>query len=424
MTELRKLQLIDEDGNIVAVQHPLPTDGDSVYVKDLDIPNCDNGDFSGVITDYFDSLKTVNSNTTTDNPKIIKLWFKRTVYSHSIGLGCDNLTAGFGTSLTVKLLGSGEEVRYTKTFTVGNPNSFLAEFGPKAFNGIILEFNTTDEVCISNMTIQKAQKTDTTINGVSELTGEVENISTYRKAINVNAAWVHRKIVSETFYRKTGIASDLATPASSEDTSITVIDSTGFVTGDEIKICEGATQEIGLLTLTNVVGNVLTLDRPLANEYTTGLEVCQVESNMAVNGSLASPVSFIVKPPTGTVWQITRYLLSLIDGTVMDDGKFGGISSLTNGVVLKAITEAGRVVIFGNWKNNGDIKLDMYDVEYSDKAPAGEYGLRGRWTFTKAEVVAEVNGDDPLQQMEILIQDDLTANTSFRMKAQGRVFSP
>ena len=74
------------------IQNPIPADGDSIYVKDLDLRYCDNGDFSGSVTDYFDSLKTVNTNTTSDNPKIIKLWFKRTVYSHAIGFGCDNLS--------------------------------------------------------------------------------------------------------------------------------------------------------------------------------------------------------------------------------------------------------------------------------------------------------------------------------------------
>ncbi|CAN8142793.1 hypothetical protein THIOSC15_770003 [uncultured Thiomicrorhabdus sp.] len=98
----------------------------------------------------------MNTNDTGDNPKTIKLWFKRTIYSHAIGFGCDDLTKGFGTSITVKLLGSGEAVRFTKTFTPGDPNSFLAEFGPKAFNGILLEFNTANEVCLSNLTIGKA----------------------------------------------------------------------------------------------------------------------------------------------------------------------------------------------------------------------------------------------------------------------------
>ena len=156
-------------------QYPLATDSDSVYVKDLNLTYCDNGDFSGSVSDYFDSLKTLNSNTTSDNPKIIKIWFERTVYAHEIGLGCDNLTKGFGTDVTVKLLGSGEAVRFTKNYTGLNPNSALLEFGPSAFNGIILEFNTASEVCLSNITIRKAVETTTTIQALKP-DGNVTNI--------------------------------------------------------------------------------------------------------------------------------------------------------------------------------------------------------------------------------------------------------
>ena len=71
------------------------------------------------------------------------------------------------------------------------------------------------------------------------------------------------------------------------------------------------------------------------------------------------------------------------------------------------------------------MKLDMYDVLYSDKAPAGNNGTNGRWTFTKAEVVAELDGDaSPIQKLEVLVQDDLTGLISFTMRGQGRVFSP
>jgi len=165
MSRFEEISIIDENGNDIGPQYPFETDGDSVFVKDLDTTYCDNGDFSGSVTDYFDSLKTVNNNTTGDDPKIIKLWFNRTVYAHSIGFGCDNLAKGFGSSITIKLLGSGEAVRYEQTFSPSDGNSFLAEFGPKAFNGIILEFNTATEVALSNLTIQKSQQTSATIQG-------------------------------------------------------------------------------------------------------------------------------------------------------------------------------------------------------------------------------------------------------------------
>ncbi|MCK5608278.1 hypothetical protein KAR91_40730 [Candidatus Pacearchaeota archaeon] len=254
-----------------------------------------------------------------------------------------------------------------------------------------------------------------------------ENISSYRGVLNVNSAWVHRKIVNETFHEHDSAQTTPSGSVSAGDTSIVVNDATGFVAGDTIKLEEGSTQEIGLITLTNVdLGtDTLTLDRPLGNDYTTAAIIEKVVANMAVNGSLTVPVVFEIDVPPGTVWQITRLLISIVSTTAPDDGKFGGITALTNGVALRATTAAGRTVVYGNWKTNGDMKLDMYDVDYSDRAPAGNYGTSGRWTFTKSEVVAEIDGDaDPVQKLDILIQDDLTGLEDFKVKAQGRVFSP
>lgn len=407
------------------VQYPLPTDGDSIYEKDIDVLNSSNGGFTGSVTDYFNSLKSINSDISATNPKTIKIWLKRTIQVSSIGFGCDDITKSFS-NIKIKVLGSGEEVRYTKDLSTDDTkrNSYLVQIQPLIMNGIIIEFHTTDAVCLSNLIIFKSINVNSRLKAVSSLTGEVENISSYREVLNVNSAFVHRKIVNETFFRKTGVESDLAVAASAGDTAITVVDGSLFTIGHDTKICEGNIQEIGILRITDIVGNVLTLDRPISNDYSVGTAVCEVVSNMAVVGTLAVPVSFSVQPPGSTVWQITRLLLSIADGSPMDDGLFGSLTSLTNGVTIRATTAAGRTVAISNWKNNGDIKLDMYDVEYSDKAPAGEYGLRGRWSLTKAEMVIEIDGDDPLQNIEVLIQDDISDQTSFRMRAQGRVFSP
>jgi hypothetical protein len=276
-----------------------------------------------------------------------------------------------------------------------------------------------------------AELVKSVLTGQSELTSAFENITSYRGALNVNSAWVYRKIVNETFHQH-GASTNLNTAATAGDTAIVVDDTTGFAVGDEIKIEEVVdgvgVQEIGVMTITIVAAGTpgtLTLDRPLGFDYTTAADVIEVVTNMAVSGTLASPQIFEVDPPDGTIWQLTRIMHSITDQTAMDDAKFGGITALTNGVCLRATTASGRTVVFANWKSNYDMKLDMYDVDYSTKSPSGFFGLNGRWTFTRAEVIAELDGDaSPIQKMEVLVQDNLTGLDTFYMRAQGRVFSP
>lgn len=152
--------LVSNDAGEITVQNPLPTDGDSIYAKDIDIAYSDNYNFSGEVTDYFDSLKTVNTDTTSNNPKQIKVWLKRTVYASEIGFGCDNLAESFS-NIKIELLGSGEVVRRTIDYSSDNTkyNSLVIPFEPSALNGFIISFATTDTVCLSNITMRKEIKT-------------------------------------------------------------------------------------------------------------------------------------------------------------------------------------------------------------------------------------------------------------------------
>lgn len=86
--EYQLIALASNDGNPVNVQNPVPTDGDSVYTKDVWIDESDIGDFSGSINDLFNNLHSVCTNSTATNPKLLFIHFNRTIVSNAIGLGC------------------------------------------------------------------------------------------------------------------------------------------------------------------------------------------------------------------------------------------------------------------------------------------------------------------------------------------------
>ena len=419
----------------VDVQNPLPSDGDSIYIKDLDLARCDNGNFeavptsgsTGSVADYFNSLTSINVDTTSNNPKTIKLWFKRTIYSHSIGFGCDNLGKGFGNSITIKLLGSGESVRATYNFTVDNPNSFLARFGTptqdvyQPFNGIIIEFNTANEVCLSNLTIQKSRQTNTSIFGVSEVTGQVESVNLYKKTLQVDEALVHEVAVNKHFYRESGANTTLTNPVSSGDVSFIVDSATGIIVGDELILRNDTHESAHHLDVVGVSGTTVTVNRPIDKDYIAGDSV--IEVSYALNstaGTLVSPLSYKIEPLPGERFQITRLLITMLDQTAMDLAKFGGITALTNGVVIRGFID-GAYRTYTHWQANSDLADDMYDVNFPDKAPAGFYSLAGRWTFTNGQFVVDLDGDNN-DYLEVLIQDDLTDLDDFNIKGQGRIF--
>ncbi|MDH4127255.1 MAG: hypothetical protein OEV44_00765 [Spirochaetota bacterium] len=163
--------IIDSNtGNLVGVQYPFSTDGNSVFVKDLDLLNSYNNNFTGNITDYFNNLSSVNYDNTTNNIKSITVYFKKSLQVNRIGFGCNDLNNNFS-NIKIKGLGSGQEVRYINDKYVNNNtkrNSFLIDITPSALNGFTIEFHTIDTVCLSNIIIFKVNDVNARIQGLKD----------------------------------------------------------------------------------------------------------------------------------------------------------------------------------------------------------------------------------------------------------------
>lgn len=170
-----------------------------------------------------------------------------------------------------------------------------------------------------------------------------------------------------------------------------------------------------------VNGNNITLDTPLDFNFSAGDAVISTTRDLNVDGSTTKQ-SFIVRG-AGTASpleiDITRLIFQITDNSAMDDGLFGALPSLTNGIVLRR--NNGQINNIYNIKNNGDFGLVAFDKDYSDKAPAGLFGLTVRSTFagqSKHGVAIRLGVNESL---ELLIQDDLTGLNSFRILAQGHI---
>ena len=171
----------------------------------------------------------------------------------------------------------------------------------------------------------------------------------------------------------------------------------------------------------SISGKNITINVPLDYNFTTNAKVIFCEWNMNYDGS-NNTLYYTISPPENVTWDITRIIFSITDDAAMDSTTFGGIASLPNGVVLRVKDD--------NYKNifvvsdNGGFAERAYDVTYDDRrSPVSEYGFRVRRTFSgqdKDGVVIRLNGSKN-EELQLIIQDDLTDITKFAANVQGHI---
>ncbi|NOQ48192.1 MAG: hypothetical protein GQ576_03500, partial [Methanococcoides sp.] len=240
-------------------------------------------------------------------------------------------------------------------------------------------------------------------------------------SLNVHQADVHTVITNELFHRHTGISTTVSVAAVPGDTSIDVVSVTGFAQGNFLEL-ENGSVEPTLPVVTDITGTVITLDRPLDQALPIGADVHQISVDMNVVGSLASPIIFSVEPDNAEAWHIVSFILSATFITEADDSKFGNLPALENGCTLRGYNGTyGVYRTFTNWKTNSDIKLDMYDLPYTDKSGGGLFGMNGNGDIRNRTGVAPHINATAGDKIELWIQDDLSGLSSFKLKAQGHI---
>lgn len=261
--------------------------------------------------------------------------------------------------------------------------------------------------------------------------GSGNPIGSLEGAINIHDADVHNSIVNRYMHRHTAVSTTLTVAVVGDGTEyqISIADATGFANGDYIHINTTLVETTHprivsaspALPTTGPV--VLTLDRRLDAAHGIGDEVVQAVIDMSsITATMASPVIYYASPYGTEVWHVTRILFELTHGTAGDLGLFGDLPALTNGVVIRALV-SGQYYTFTNWKQNSNMKVDMYDVQFDPRSGGGgQYGTTGRGTFTNAGAIVRLDAAQG-DRLELLVQDNITLLDSFTMKAQGHLES-
>jgi hypothetical protein len=218
----------------------------------------------------------------------------------------------------------------------------------------------------------------------------------------------------------------LASATAIDDTSITVVDDSAFSVGDYVGISEGAGGDRFYFgEALNVAANVIDLDTPLDFAFAIGSNVISLTRDLNVDGSVTPQIFEVRGAGAGSeiTVNITRLIFVIICDSQPDDGLFGNIAALTNGLVIRK--KDGTYRNIANVKTNGDFANLTYDVAYTARSvPAGDWAVRCRYTFGGQDKHDTIIPIAPNEALQIIIQDDLTTGgpdiTQFRVVAEGR----
>lgn len=201
-----------------------------------------------------------------------------------------------------------------------------------------------------------------------------------------------------------------------------VVSATGFTVGEYLTVYNEAGGRWYQGRIISISALDITVDTPIDFPYQSGDSISAGSTHLNVDGSVTPQVFSIRAPDPGIpiVGDITRLIFILETATDPDWPDFGDLAALTNGIVLRK-TDGTYHNIF-NIKSNAEIAAIMYDFEKIDKiAQLGTYGLKGRLTFGGQNKIGVVVRLDIDEDLELIIQDDLTSLLDFRVIAEGHV---
>lgn len=156
----------------------------------------------------------------------------------------------------------------------------------------------------------------------------------------------------------------------------------------------------------------------------------RVTPNMnTVNTTIAAPVCFCNNPPNGAIWRLNGIRVEMILSTNPDDGLFGNIAPLPNGVFFGYEKQLSGTIVdrlyLANIRDNAGFRsyCGPTQVVYTTRSTGGgSYGMAAEKKFNGNEAY-----DSPIElntntdRFAIWFHDVLTGLVRLRMKVHGYV---
>jgi hypothetical protein len=173
----------------------------------------------------------------------------------------------------------------------------------------------------------------------------------------------------------------------------------------------------------NVVGDTITVNIPWSRDFPAGVVLDLGNPDMNVPGTVLAPRIFSIQPSPLQKIDVTRIIFVIEDATAMDFSTFGGLAALTTGCVVRYKNSDGTFTNLFNWRTNGELIERSFDHTFQSKIGGGDFGFVARSTWagsSKRGVAIRLDGAN-LEELEIVVQDDLTGLTKFKTISQGHV---
>lgn len=206
------------------------------------------------------------------------------------------------------------------------------------------------------------------------------------------------------------------------DYNINVTSSVGITAGDYLGIFSLITNRYYAGTVLSIAANVLVMDTPIDSAFPIGATVGTGIKDMSIDGSV-TPQIFSLRgadPGIDVTVDITRIMFQMTTNGSTSFADFGDIARLTRGVVIRRVD--GAYYNYFNIKSNSELANIAYDyTPVSSFNPSGDYGIVARLTTGGQSKMGVVSRIAPGEDLQVIIQDDLTGILDFSVIFEGSV---
>lgn len=209
-----------------------------------------------------------------------------------------------------------------------------------------------------------------------------------------------------------------------DDRVVPVADNTGIQVGHRFVIFNTDENIFDVVSVVAIDANNITVDCPIAFAFPPGSFVDVGDTDMAVDGSVTPVVFGLRGPDTGDnvalSADITRIIFHCTTSSAPKFSEFGDIvGGITNGLCLRRRNGFSSNIF--NIKKNSELIGLCYDFDIFSASGAGADGFSARLTFAGQNKMGVTIRLEPGDDLEFIVQDDLTPLTSFHVTAEGHI---